>query len=104
MAEQISIITTTLESQKQAEVLSKKAVESGLAACAQVDSPILSHYQWKDTLEIATEYRIQFKLAPGKLTEFVDWLMDHHPYDCPQILEWKADSLNPGYTRWVKQE
>ena len=103
MAELISIITTTVESQKQAEVLSQQAVGSGLAACAQVDSPIVSHYRWKGNLEIATEHRIQFKLAPANLDKFITWLVRHHPYECPQILEWKAVSKNPEYTRWVEQ-
>lgn len=104
MAGQITIITTTVESHQHAEILSKRAVESGMAACAQVDSPITSHYRWKGEMEIATEYRIHFKTATRNKAMLVEWLMQQHPYDCPQILAWEAASGNPEYTRWVEQE
>ena len=104
MAGQILIITTTVEMHKDAEFLSKRAVEKGLAACAQVDSPVTSHYQWKGEMETATEYRIQFKTATRNRAMLVEWLMENHPYDCPQILAWEAASDNPEYTKWVEQK
>ena len=63
MSEHIWIITTTVESQKQAEVLAQQAVASRMAACTQVDAPITSHYLWEEELVIATEHRIQFKTS-----------------------------------------
>ena len=103
MIEYIWIVTTTVETQEQAKTLAKLAVESRLAACAQVDAGITSHYRWKDKLEQATEYRIQFKLPMEAKDGLVNWLRKQHPYDCPQILAWKAESCNPEYTDWIKQ-
>ncbi len=104
MIEYIWIVTTTVETPEQAKNLAKLAIESRLAACAQVDAGITSHYRWKDRFEQATEYRIQFKLPMEAKDGLVNWLRRQHPYDCPQILAWKAESCNPEYTDWIKQE
>lgn len=103
MPEPIWILTTTVETQKQANSLARLSIELNLAACAQVEAGITSHYRWKDRLEQTREYRIQFKL-PGKSKErLVNWLHTNHPYDCPEILAWKADSCNPAYTEWINR-
>jgi periplasmic divalent cation tolerance protein len=104
MLEQIYIVTTTVETLKQAKNLAKLVIESRLAACAQVDAAITSHYRWKEDLEQAMEYRIQFKLSMEAKDKLINWLRKQHPYDCPQILAWKAESCNPEYTDWIKQE
>ena len=104
MEEHIWIVTTTVESLRQAEDLAQSSVQSGLAACAQVDSPVTSHYIWQRDLQNATEYRIVYKLSDSKKDQMVDWLKKHHPYDCPQILAWKAESCNPEYTKWIAQQ
>ena len=103
MIETIWIVTTTVGSIKQAEDLAQSSVQSGLVACAQVDSPITSHYIWKDQLEYATEYRITFKLSEKDKDPLISWLRKTHPFDCPQILAWKAESGNPEYTKWIEQ-
>ena len=104
MVEHIWIITTTVETSEQAQNLAKLAIESRLAVCAQVDTGIDAHYRWKDELQQSTEYRIQFKLPMEAKEGLVKWLREQHPYDCPQILAWKAESCNPEYTNWMKQE
>ncbi len=104
MPEQICIITTTVDTQNRARNLAELAIKSRLAKCAQVDAAITSHYRWKDDLEQATEYRIQFKLSMKTKEGLIDWLRKQHPYDCPQILAWIAESCNPEYTNWINQE
>ena len=104
MVEHIWIVTTTVKTLEQAKNLAELAVESKLAACGQVDAGITSHYRWKNKLEQTTECRVQFKLPMEAKDGLVNWLRVQHPYDCPQILAWKAESCNPEYTDWMKQE
>ncbi len=97
----IWIIETTLDEENRAHELATQAVESGLAACAQVDSPITSYYTWEGKLERSQELRVHFKLAGKSRQAFTQWLLDHHPYACPQVLAWPVESGNPEYSDWV---
>ena len=104
MSSIIIVVETTVDQKEQADRLAMQAVAEGRAACSQISGPVTSHYIWKGKQEVATEHRIQFKVASAKLNSFVDWLLQQHPFDCPQILCWSADSCNPEYTSWVNGE
>lgn len=97
----IWIIETTTDQEEQANNLATNAVATGLVACAQVSGPVTSHYIWQGKTERAPEHRIHFKLSTHSRNKFVAWLLEKHPYDCPQILAWKAESDNPEYTDWI---
>ena len=104
MSSVIFIVETTVGHGEQADRLAIQAVAEELAACAQISGTVTSHYIWKGQRDVSTEHRIQFKVAAAKLDAFVNWLKEQHPYDCPQILSWGADSRNPEYTSWVNGE
>ena len=57
-------VVTTVEKAEDARRLSRDAVESRLAACAQLE-PIESTYFWDGALEDAREIRITFKTRAG---------------------------------------
>ena len=57
MTEAIGIALTTLPSRDEADRLAADAVAAGLAACAQVDGPIRSHYTWEGKVESEDEFR-----------------------------------------------
>ena len=49
---------TTTSNRADADRLATGAVEARLAACAQIDGPITSHYYWEGKLERAEEFRV----------------------------------------------
>ena len=63
MTEAVAIALTTLPSRDEADRLAADAVAAGLAACAQVDGPIRSHYVWEGKVENEDEFRVTFKFA-----------------------------------------
>lgn len=97
----IILIETTLEHREQADQLASQAVDARLAACAQVEGPVVSHYIWQGRRETIPEFRILFKVAEKNKDRLVEWLLEQHPYDCPQILSSRVQSDNPDYTAWV---
>lgn len=94
---------TTVESLDQARALARMLVESGLAACVQIDGPVLSLYRWQGKLEEATEYRLAVKFAQSRADALLACLNEHHPYGTPQWLALPVSHVNPAYAQWVCQ-
>ena len=103
MCDKIWIVVTTLADSGTAEELAGAAVEKALAACAQVEPPITSHFVWKERVEACREIRIAFKVSAHKRDALVDWLKERHPYEVPEILFWPASSGDPAYRAWVEE-
>ncbi|MFM9148314.1 MAG: divalent cation tolerance protein CutA, partial [Verrucomicrobiota bacterium] len=43
---EVGVAITTLPSREEADRMAADAVAAGLAACAQVEGPLRSHYVW----------------------------------------------------------
>jgi periplasmic divalent cation tolerance protein len=101
MTEAIGIAWTTLPSREEADRLAAASVAAGLAACAQVDGPIRSHYTWEGKVESEEEFRVTFKFSARKTQDLEAWVHAHHPYDLPQWLAIEADHASPAYRAWI---
>jgi periplasmic divalent cation tolerance protein len=92
---------TTTAHRADADRLARGAVEARLAACAQVDGPITSHYHWEGKLEQSEEFRIWFKYLPGSAASLSAWVHNHHPYAIPQWIEVSAENVGEKYLSWA---
>jgi periplasmic divalent cation tolerance protein len=98
---QLAMATTTVSTADQAEQMAAHVVASGLAACAQIDGPIRSHYTWDGQAEAATEWRLTFKTTGPRLAELAELVHQLHPYELPQWIVVSAADASAGYARWV---
>ena len=101
MTDADGIAWTTLPSREEADHLAGDAVAAGLAACAQVEGPLRSHYTWEGRVQAEDEYRLTFKFAAAKARDLETWVHARHPYAVPQWLVVQADHASPGYRAWV---
>lgn len=101
MTEPIGIAWTTLPSREEADRIAAGAVDAGLAACAQVDGPVRSHYTWEGRTHAEDEYRVTFKFAEAQAQALETWVHARHPYAVPQWLSIRADHASPAYRAWV---
>lgn len=92
---------TTVGSRAEAEKLAEEAVTQRLAACAQVEGPVISFYHWEGKLERSEEYRIWFKYVPANASALSAWVHNHHPYATPQWIEMAAENVSEKYLSWV---
>jgi periplasmic divalent cation tolerance protein len=92
---------TTTANRADADRLARGAVELRLAACAQIDGPITSHYHWEGRLEQAQEYRIWFKCLPANAPALGNWVHANHPYEVPQWIVVSAESVGEKYLSWA---
>ena len=96
------IVTTAVPTSAEADVLSREAVERGLAACAQQRS-IRSTYRWNGVLEQTDEVAIDFKTTTVRVDELVAFIEQRHSYDCPEIIVVPIESGSESYLAWLAQ-
>lgn len=93
--------TTTVATKAQAEKLSYECINKSLAACVQMEGPIVSIFVWKGNQEESEEYRLTFKVSRNSRDPFLSWIRLAHPYETPEILGNEVESLVKEYTDWV---
>jgi periplasmic divalent cation tolerance protein len=96
------VAQTTVASRTDADRLAAGAVESGLAACVQIDGPIISHYRWQGQLERAEEFRLTFKCLSDRLAALETHVLSSHPYDIPEWLVFRAERVGEKYLSWAE--
>lgn len=100
----IMIGWTTLASAEEAKDLASRLVSERLAACVQVQGPIVSFYRWQGVEESAQEYRLVVKFPQHLASSLKEWLLREHPYDNPQWLAVEVDDISADYFQWIMDE
>lgn len=93
---------TTVAQRSDADALAAETVRLGLAACVQIDGPIVSHYRWEGKAERAEEFRLTFKFLPEYADALERHLLDRHPYETPEWIVVQADHVTEKYLSWAK--
>ena len=81
--------------------MATEVVALGLAACAQVEGPITSHYVWQGRLERTEEFRLCLKCLPDKLPALETHVLGHHPYAIPEWVVVRAAHVGEKYLSWA---
>lgn len=103
MESEIWQVVTTCAGAEEADRLAGEAVRKSLAACAQVEGPVQSHYCWEGQARSEPEYRVLFKVSRAKTDQLISWIGSVHPYTVPEILAWPAPKAHPDYRDWVNR-
>ena len=82
----ICMIKTSVASQQDARKLARDIITARLAACIQITGPGESIYRWQGKLEQTEEWYLSIKTSQKKQPALVEWLMQQHPYDMPEII------------------
>jgi periplasmic divalent cation tolerance protein len=104
MADSYLQVTTTTDSEAEAQSLATVAVESRLAACAQVLSPIRSVYWWEGKVESAQEWMVLLKTTAARVDQLIQRLRSEHSYDTPEIVAVPIVAGHPAYLAWIAEE
>jgi periplasmic divalent cation tolerance protein len=92
---------TTVDSEAAAQRIARGLVESELAACVQIDAGVQSVYCWQDEVVSEREWRLMVKFAAARSGELLAYLEAHHPYDVPEWLTVRAETVAPAYLKWA---
>ncbi|HEY8534737.1 MAG TPA: divalent-cation tolerance protein CutA [Micromonospora sp.] len=97
-------VTTTIDSREGAEAMARSAVETRLAACAQVSGPIHSTYWWEGAIDSADEWYVVFKTTAERYPELERHIRERHSYEVPEIVLTPILAGNPAYLSWIHEE
>ncbi|HEY2130782.1 MAG TPA: divalent-cation tolerance protein CutA [Streptosporangiaceae bacterium] len=97
-------VQTTTDSRAEAIELGRDAVQSRLAACAQVAGPVVSTFWWEGDLERAEEWLLMFKLPAARYQELADFLTQRHSYDEPEIVATPIVAGTATFLSWIEDE
>ncbi len=99
----VQVVTAT-DSRERADGLARSAVESRLAACAQVVGPTASTYWWRGSIETAPEWLCIMKTTAARCDELVSHVRGEHTYETPEIVATPIVGGDSGYLSWIADE
>ena len=100
-AEQFHLVLVTAPTRKVARQLAKSAVQSRLAACANLVADVESHYWWKGRVESGVEVLIIFKTITKQLRQLEKLVLANHPYETPEFVALPLGGGNERYLEWL---
>jgi periplasmic divalent cation tolerance protein len=89
---------------EEAKQMAKGLVENRLAACVNITPKIESYYWWDDKVLYDQEALLIVKTTEGRFEEMMEYVLENHPYDLPEIIGMPLASAFPDYIAWVKEE
>lgn len=96
-------VTTTTETQADAQTIASAVVEKRLAACAQVIGPITSTYWWQGEIETTEEWLCVIKSKAALYEELERGIRAIHPYEEPEIIATQIVKGSQGYLAWLDE-
>lgn len=84
--------------------IARALVENRLVACAQLGSPITSVYRWNGKIEEDEEFILTLKTHRELFKKIEEQILSLHPYEVPQIIALKVDSITRPYYEWLCEE
>lgn len=81
--------------------LARGALESRLAACANLVAGIESHYWWEGKIQRGKEVLIVFKTSRRQLPRLEKLVLKLHPYDTPEFLVLTPRAGSERYLHWL---
>jgi periplasmic divalent cation tolerance protein len=93
---------TTTANRADAERIATDVVARQLAACVQIEGPIVSIYRWQGKIERGEEYRLCFKCVAADLPALEQRVLAIHPYDTPEWVAVAAAHVGEKYLSWAR--
>ncbi len=97
-------VTTTWPDQTGADHAAGSLVAERLAACAQVQGPLVSTFLWKGSIERGQEWYCHFKTTMDRLPALQHRIQELHPYEVPEIIALPILGGSPAYLEWIRRE
>jgi periplasmic divalent cation tolerance protein len=99
---QILLFYVPFPDEQSAHILSQKMLNEKLIACANF-FPSHSNYIWNHQPCQDNEIIALLKTLQGKQAMLEEFILLHHPYDTPCILQWNVQ-CNASYFEWITQQ
>ena len=95
------IVLTTVGGDFPAESFAEEIVERRLAACVNIVARARSVYRWREKIEHDDEQLLIIKTTEERLAELRDHVLATHPYEVPEFVILRIDSIEGPYRDWL---
>ncbi len=103
MTDSVRVVYITIP-HDEAERMARSMVEERLAACVNIVPRVTSYFWWDERVQHDEEALLIIKTTEDKFPMLVDWVVENHPYELPEIIGMPVVVGSPDYVAWVKQE
>ena len=101
MPSECVLVLTTVPDDERGEALARTLVDDRLAACVNLQAPMVSIYRWKDQVERDTERQLMIKTTRDRLSAIEARLHELHSYELPEFIVMSIDEGGAAYVKWV---
>jgi periplasmic divalent cation tolerance protein len=98
------VVLCTCPDTGTAESLANGLITNRLAACVNILPEIRSIYRWQNEIQKDAEVLMLVKSSRRVYARLERWLLEHHPYDVPEVLALPVDAGADEYLGWIDQE
>ncbi len=98
------LVQTSFGEREDAMRIAKILLKKRLIACAQITGPGTSLYWWQGKIEYADELILVMKSSRACYAELEEIILEHHPYETPEILAVSVSQGNSAYLGWLAGE
>ncbi|HXA42411.1 MAG TPA: divalent-cation tolerance protein CutA [Candidatus Solibacter sp.] len=102
MSTKAYVVLTTVGSEEDARTLAHLLVESERAACVTVVAGTRSTYRWEGKVVEQGECLLVIKAPRRAVPALREAILDHHPYELPELLVLEADGVTDEYAAWLE--
>ena len=102
--DQFLLVSTTTPTPALAQQIASALVERRLAACVQIQGPMLSVYRWEGAVEQSEEWLCTAKTRSTLFAEVEQVVTELHEYECPELIASPLKKASEAYLQWLDQE
>ena len=95
------LVLTTVGASFDVAPLARDLVDRKFAACVNVVPQVRSFYRWKSAIEDDSEQLLIIKTVEGNVDRLREALFAQHPYEVPEFVVVRIDSISEAYGRWL---
>jgi periplasmic divalent cation tolerance protein len=99
----VLIVYTTVADDDAATSLADLLVAERVAACVQI-APIRSVYRWQGRTQRQGEVQLAIKTTSERFDAVAALLVEHHPYELPEIVAVPVIDGSRKYLDWLRRE
>jgi uncharacterized protein involved in tolerance to divalent cations len=96
-------VSTATETKASAVELARLAVESRVAAGAQITGPVASAFWHLGEFGTGEEWRLVLRTHEARFAELRDLILRNHPWQKPEIIATRMAGSSKDYLDWIRR-
>lgn len=96
------IVLVTTSNEQEAEKIIRRLLDEKLIACANIISPVSSHFHWSGKIEKTEECLVLMKSREDLFEKLAETVKSLHSYEVPEILALPIINGSKTYIDWLE--